>query len=144
VTSDHANMERYRGRLILGVGMLVAAAMFVAATSIIGGSSTADEAFTLDGLPAEVVSHYEFVASQPEAAARVPCYCGCVGFDHRHLLDCFIKPAGGWEEHATGCEVCRDQARDLRDLMVQGKGIDEIRDWMEQTYGPLGKGTETP
>lgn len=65
----------------------------------------------LASLPADHRHLYEAAADDEEAFSAVRCYCGCESFlDHATLRDCFVRPEGGWERHATGCAVCLGEA----------------------------------
>jgi hypothetical protein len=93
---------------------------------------------TLDVLPHDHQGLYRAAAADPEAFSAVACYCGCEAFlDHRHLLDCFVRPDGGWERHATGCGVCLGEARDVRDMRADGVPLDEIVRRIDDGYGAI-------
>jgi hypothetical protein len=93
---------------------------------------------TLTSLPADHQVVYEAAAADEEAMTQVRCYCGCEGFlDHRHLLDCFVRPDGGWERHATGCTVCLAEAEEVLDLRARGVGLDEIVERIDRRYGGI-------
>ena len=52
---------------------------------------------TLASLPVDHQAIYEAAAADEDAMTQVRCYCGCEAFlDHRNLLDCFVRPEGGW------------------------------------------------
>lgn len=92
----------------------------------------------LASLPAEHQTMYRAAADDPEAFEAVACYCGCEAFlEHRHLLDCFVRPDGGWERHATGCAVCLAEARDVVERRTDGTSIDEITRHIDDTYGAI-------
>jgi hypothetical protein len=92
----------------------------------------------LASLPALHQELYLAAAADPEGFEAVTCYCGCEAFlDHRHLLDCFVRPDGGWERHATGCAVCLAEARDVIDLRAAGTPIDEIVRDIDGRYGAI-------
>lgn len=92
----------------------------------------------LASLPAEHQAMYRAAAADPEAFEAVACYCGCEEFlDHRHLLDCFERPAGGWERHATGCAVCLAEARDVVEMRADGTPIAEITRRIDDRYGVI-------
>ena len=81
---------------------------------------------------------YRAAAADPEAFRAVACYCGCEAFlGHRHLLDCFVRPAGGWERHATGCAVCLTEARDVIELRDDGTPLDEIARTIDRRFGGI-------
>lgn len=124
----------------------LAAAVWIVATS--GGGDVAERpamldvspggVVALDALPVEQQELYRAAADDPEAFSAVACYCGCEAFlDHRHLLDCFVRPGGGWERHATGCGVCLAEARDVRDMRADGLPLDEIARRIDAGYGAI-------
>lgn len=92
----------------------------------------------LASLPASQQELYRAAAADPDGFEAVRCYCGCEAFlDHRHLLDCFVRPDGGWERHATGCAVCLAEARDVIDLRSGGTPISEIVQHIDDRYGAI-------
>lgn len=92
----------------------------------------------LASLPHEHQELYRGAADDPEAFAQIACYCGCDAFlHHRHLLDCFVRPQGGWERHATGCAVCLSEARDVAGWRAEGVPLDEISDGIDERYGAI-------
>lgn len=115
----------------------------IAAAGIwLGGS--APSAFALDGLPEGTVHNYHFVESQPELAARIPCYCGCHSLAHRNLLDWYIRPDGGYERHASGCGICGWEADDVERMVADGMHASSIGAAIDEEYGSYGKPTDTP
>jgi hypothetical protein len=43
----------------------------------------------------------------------IPCYCFCDAMGHRDLLACFLKGGkldNGYDDHASGCNICYGQA----------------------------------
>ena len=77
-------------------------------------------------------------AADPEAFTQVRCYCGCEAMlDHRHLLDCFERPDGGWERHAVGCAVCQLEARDVLAARAAGTPMPEIIAAIDDTYAGI-------
>lgn len=98
----------------------------------------------LASLPADHQTLYRAAAADPEAFEAVPCYCGCESFlDHRHLLDCFVRPSGGWERHATGCAVCLAQAHDVSDMRDDGVPLDQIIRTIDRSFGGFTDTTTT-
>lgn len=93
---------------------------------------------SLASLPAEHQVLYRAAADDPDGFEAVACHCGCEAFlDHRHLLDCFERPDGGWERHATGCAVCLAEARDVIGMRATGTPIDEIARRIDDRYGAI-------
>lgn len=92
----------------------------------------------LASLPADHRHLYEAAADDEEAFSAVRCYCGCESFlDHATLRDCFVRPEGGWERHATGCAVCLGEARDVMEDRQDGLPLDDIVDRIDRRYGGI-------
>ena len=92
----------------------------------------------LASLPSEHQVLYEAAVADPEAFTQVRCYCGCEDFlAHRHLLDCFERPEGGWELHATGCAVCLAEAEEVAEQRAAGTPLDEIVRRIDNRYGGI-------
>lgn len=92
----------------------------------------------LASLPGAHQVVYEAAAADEEAMTQVRCYCGCESFlDHRHLLDCFVRPDGGWERHATGCAVCIAEAEDVLEMRANGDDLDVIIERIDRRYGGI-------
>lgn len=92
----------------------------------------------LADLPQEHQVLYQAAAGDPDAFTEVRCYCGCESFlDHADLLECFVRPAGGWEAHATGCAVCLAEAEQVLDLRDEGVPIDGITRRIDDQYGDI-------
>lgn len=92
----------------------------------------------LAALPADHRQLYEAAAADEDAFTAVRCYCGCESFlDHASLLDCFVRPQGGWERHATGCAVCLAEAREVVADREAGLPIDDIVDRIDRRYGGI-------
>jgi hypothetical protein len=92
----------------------------------------------LASLPADHRHLYEAAADDEDAFSAVRCYCGCEAFlGHATLLECFVRPQGGWERHATGCAVCLGEARDVVKDRQDGLPLDEIVDRIDRRYGGI-------
>ena len=107
-------------------------------------SGPAPTAFSLDGLPEATVHNYHFIESEPDLASRIPCYCGCRSLSHRNLLDCYLRPDGGYEQHASGCGICGWEADDVEKMLAEGADPSRIRAAIDEEYGSYGKPTDTP
>lgn len=116
-------------------------ASIAAAGLLWGGSARAS--FALDGLPEATAHNYHFVESHPELAERIPCYCGCYSFGHRSLLDCFMRPEGGYERHASDCGICGMEASDVENLLNEGSDSHAVRSAIDAKYEKYGKPTNT-
>jgi hypothetical protein len=72
-------------------------------------------------VPESVAVLYRAAGEHAEIYQGVPCFCGCEAMlGHRHLLDCFARPEGGWEAHALGCGVCLGEALQIEELLAGG------------------------
>ena len=107
-------------------------------------AATEEAPWALSAQPADVMASYAFVGTHRHEAEQVPCYCGCVALNHGSLLDCFMKPQGGFEEHASGCGVCRDIAADLKRFLDSGQDAHAARIYVDAQYSKFGKPTDTP
>lgn len=90
---------------------------------------------------------YRFAAANPDAAAEVPCYCGCVGLGHETSYDCYVAgtTADGaleYDMHAVNCTVCVDITQDQMRMMDDGDSPDTIRAWLAGNYAKYGPPTE--
>jgi hypothetical protein len=104
----------------------------------------------LDSMPTEVrqapvtvQQAYQFAAANPETLTQIPCYCGCGSMGHTSNYACYISGAKGegtfqFDPHALGCSICVDITLDTMRLLEQGKGINEIRLFVDQTYAQYG------
>ena len=83
------------------------------------------------------VQAYRAALAQPVLLASLACYCGCARLQtpHASLLECFVRPNGAFEPHASGCAVCQDEAIDARRLAAQSLPADQIRREIDARYG---------
>lgn len=97
----------------------------------------------LAALDADLQQLYHAVAADGGAIAEVRCYCGCEAMlEHRSLLDCFVRPDGGWERHAVGCGVCRAEAEQVLAARAAGTPMAEIIADIDATYGLITAGVD--
>jgi hypothetical protein len=131
--------------IALGVGLafVLIAASGVTTAVMMGGANHATErvgvapggVLELASLPARMQQHYRFAAAHPRTYGDVPCFCGCDAMlDHRSLLDCFVRPDGGWERHASGCGVCIDESEMVRRMTANGSTDAAIRSSVVAAY----------
>lgn len=155
--TDHPLPPVPRSRWVLAVTIvaLAAFALWLLPTTprVPGGPSAVGESnpilavapggtIDLATLPHDHQALYRAAAADLDAFQAVACYCGCEAFlEHRHLLDCFARPSGGWERHATGCAICMAQARDVIDMREDGVPLDEIIRTIDGRYGGITKTT---
>jgi len=73
-------------------------------------------------VPEKVAVLYLGAHAHADVYEQIPCFCGCEAMlGHRHLLDCFARPDGSWEAHATGCGVCLGEATQVEGLLAAGE-----------------------
>ena len=107
-------------------------------SSMMGGASGDHMAFMLDTVPGDIAGHYEFARANHDLFSMIPCYCGCEAtLDHRYLFDCFVRPDGEWESHASGCSVCIDESKMARRMLDTGAQPEAIRDAIVARYEAL-------
>ena len=98
--------------------------------------------------PQVVQEAYRFAIANPKILNRIPCYCGCGRMGHKSNLECFVKNFNDdgsieLDDHALGCSICVDIARDTLRLAREGKPLGEIRAYIDHQYGKFGAPTDT-
>jgi hypothetical protein len=93
---------------------------------------------------------YEFALDRPDVMLWMPCYCGCGGHSgHKNARDCFVKSSSSpgnvqFDEHGSTCDVCVNIALRAREMTLAGRPLTEIRVAVDQEFGDIGPGTDTP
>ncbi|MCZ7362892.1 MAG: PCYCGC motif-containing lipoprotein [Candidatus Methanoperedens sp.] len=97
-----------------------------------------------------VAEAYIFAAQNPDKVMYLACYCGCAGMQHsdkllshKSLKDCYIKPDGSYEPHASECKLCNDITLKARDLLMTGYSLKDVRKKIDDEYSGRGVGTNT-
>jgi hypothetical protein len=98
--------------------------------------------------PDAVRDAYRFAAANPDVLSKIPCYCGCGQEGHQSNLNCYVKETKTdgsivFDDHALGCGICVDIARDVMLLMQEGKSLKEIRAYIDAQYAKFGQPTKT-
>lgn len=93
--------------------------------------------------PQSVREAYQFAVANPEPLKNVPCFCGCGAVGHKSNYDCFIQdaPANGkiiFDQHALGCSICVDIARDVLRMTREGRAPPAIHTAIVNTYSRFG------
>lgn len=93
---------------------------------------------------------YTFAVNNQDKFMYLSCYCGCAGMQHsdkiiKHtsLKDCYLKPDGSYEPHASECKLCNDISLDAKDLFMKGNSLKEVRKIIDDRYSGRGVGTNT-
>jgi len=95
--------------------------------------------------PVMVQQAYQFAAANPDLMKQIPCYCGCGSIGHTSNYDCYVSDVDAqgkitFDNHALGCSICVNITQDVMRMVRQGKGVEEIRAYIDaiySRYGPL-------
>jgi hypothetical protein len=92
--------------------------------------------------PTTVRQSYQFAVANPDVLKALPCYCGCGPIGHESNYACYVyeSPDGEniFDPHALGCSICVDITVDAMRMLGQGRTIDEIRIYVDDTYSMFG------
>lgn len=93
--------------------------------------------------PVVVQQAYQFAAANPDVMQAIPCYCGCGSIGHTSNYSCYVSGQnadGGlkFDNHALGCSICVDITQDAMRLLREGRNPQEIRAYVDDTYGKYG------
>lgn len=100
-------------------------------------------------LPDPWQSAYAYALARPDVLQWLPCYCGCVGIEHRSNLDCFfgrreIEGYYAYEEHASYCDICVETANLAQQMLREGNTIIEVRAAVDVRFGGTAPGQDIP
>lgn len=97
-----------------------------------------------------VAEAYIFAVQNPDRVMYLACYCGCAGMQHsdkllshKSLRDCYLKPDGSYEPHASECKLCNDITLEARDMLMKGYSLKDVREVIDDAYSGRGVGTNT-
>ena len=93
--------------------------------------------------PVSVQQAYQFAFANPDVMTQIPCYCGCGAMGHTSNYSCYVSSVDvngtiAYDSHALGCSICVDITQDAMHTLKQGKGVSEIRSYVDQTYAKYG------
>lgn len=130
---------------LLGVAVLVAACGATPAITLANADLMPELVLIQD---VRVQEAYRFAVAHPEDLETIPCYCGCVGLDHRNNLECYLtaesKPeALVFDNHALGCNICVEITQMTMDLLSAGLSPTDIRNTIDTQFSERGPGTDT-
>ncbi len=134
--------------------LLILTLILVASTLQACASTSASVALSMlpmDKMPAEVQAApsvvqaaYQFAAANPDLMKGIPCYCGCAAIGHTSNYSCYVQGSDSngaitWDDHALGCSLCVNITQDAMRLTREGKGVPEIKAYVDNTYASYGK-----
>ncbi len=129
---------------------LLAVFLLAALPACAGQSQNGLSMAPLDQMASEVRSAavpvqqaYQFAVANPDTMKQIPCYCGCGAMGHTSNYSCYVKNVGAngqvtFDDHALGCSLCVDITQDVMRLQRDGKPIQEIRAFIDNTYSKYG------
>jgi hypothetical protein len=144
-------------RLIIFLGVLFVVVAFISTSVIfnlrgaeegdLGGENTliSELAGSAGNLPdyaqanTRTKAAYAVALEIPEALEAIPCYCSCGAIGHKSLKECYLSPEGGFEEHASFCDICVNEALDVYLWRHEGVPIDVIRARIDEKYARFGE-----
>ena len=93
--------------------------------------------------PVSVQQAYQFAVANEDVLTEIPCYCGCGDMGHTSNFACYVadQNADGslaFDNHALGCSICVDITQATMRMLDEGKSVDEIRVYIDQTYAKYG------
>ena len=115
-----------------------------------GGSGSGTMPGYVTSAPEDVRMAYQFAMDRPDVLMWMPCYCGCGGHSgHKSAKNCFIKEsstAGNvqFDEHGASCQMCVTIALDTQTMLEEGRSLKEMRTYIDDKFGDIGPGTDTP
>lgn len=129
-------------------------AMAILAVFLLSGCGQADEGLNANVNFPEFVYRsegalegYKLAVAYKDEMQFTPCYCGCKrdAEKYQSLKDCFIsRQTGDFDEHAAGCSICLEEARDIGQWKKEGLFTREIRERIDAQYAERGEPTDTP
>ena len=106
-------------------------------------ASMSDMPANVKSAPAVTQQAYQFAVANPDVMKHIPCYCGCGAVGHTSNYSCYVlgvdaKGSVTFDPHALGCSICVDITQDMMRLLRQGKSVQDIRAYVDQTYSRYG------
>ena len=140
------------GALTLEIAAVPVLAVLLALAMSGGGGEDLSAAVQGPKFPAFVYNSqtsrdaYRLAVDNRQLFSQMPCYCGCDRLDmpHQSLDQCFFMADGSFEQHAAYCTICADIATDAARWQSEGKATAEIRRLVDEKFGDIGPGTNTP
>jgi len=136
-------------KMPLFVFLVLSVSLFLSACS--AGNQKNLVLMSLDKMPAEVQAApvsvqqaYQFAAANPDLMKQIPCYCGCGAMGHKSNYACYVQDVDAtsgiifFDTHALGCSICVDITQDAMRLLKSGKSPQEIKAYVDATYGQYG------
>ncbi|MDT8304547.1 MAG: PCYCGC motif-containing (lipo)protein [Anaerolineae bacterium] len=96
--------------------------------------------------PRTVREAYQFAVANPGVLHALPCYCGCGAMGHVSNYSCYVAGSDSsgqlqYDNHALGCQICVDITQDAMRMLDDGRSVDEIVSYVDETYSRFGPAT---
>lgn len=107
---------------------------------LIPNSSTVLESFLIQNRASnEITQAYRFALENPQGVlSKVRCYCGCIqNQDHKNNHDCFLQDNGQIDKMGLNCGLCVKTALLSKQMLTEGKTIQEISDYVDAKFSRL-------
>ncbi len=149
VTGNSDERPRRRSSLrilVLGLSILFLAILAACSSNAQGDANGDDKKLPSYAYNSAItLAGYKSAVKEHDILYAIPCYCGCgVSQGHTSLLDCFFKADGAFNDHASNCHICADQAVDVGKWSDEGIPLKDIRARTEAKFSEFGPGTDTP
>lgn len=85
----------------------------------------------------EIAEAYRFAQENPQnVLSKVRCYCGCLKNQrHKNNQDCFFNEDGSFDLMGLNCGLCVKTALLSRQMLAEGKTVQEISDYVDARWG---------
>lgn len=102
-------------------------------------AQTLDEFLIENKAPENIAKAYRIAYENPQnVLSRVKCYCGCIQNNgHKNNRDCFINEDGSFDEMGLNCGLCVKTAILSKQMLDEGKSVQEISDFVDAKFGKL-------
>ncbi|MDO8570196.1 MAG: PCYCGC motif-containing (lipo)protein [Candidatus Daviesbacteria bacterium] len=89
---------------------------------------------------ADVAEAYRFAKENPQGVlSKIKCYCGCLEEEkdkkHDNNRECFFNKDESFDLMGLNCGLCIKTALTAKEMLSQGKTVQEISDYVDARWG---------
>lgn len=86
-----------------------------------------------------IAKAYKIAYENPQnVLSKVKCYCGCIKNNgHKNNRDCFMNEDGSFDLMGLNCGLCVKTALISKQMLDEGKSVQEISDYVDAKWGKL-------